>query len=98
MAELPRVVIINPLRDDIQAETEVLSGVGRVEGVPAKNDDEVASKAGDAEAILLWHNMTLTAKGIAGLKKCRIIIRMGVGVDNVDVEAATAYIALHWDT
>lgn len=47
-------------------------------------DDEIAS----ANAIIIWHNMPLTAQGIAKLKCCRAIIRNGVGFDSVDVAAA----------
>lgn len=47
-------------------------------------DDEIAS----ADAIIIWHNMPLTAQGIAKLKNCRAIIRNGVGFDSVDVAAA----------
>ncbi|HBJ83413.1 MAG TPA: C-terminal binding protein [Verrucomicrobiales bacterium] len=47
-------------------------------------DDEIAS----ANAIIIWHNMPLTAQGITKLKNCRAIIRNGVGFDSVDVAAA----------
>ena len=47
-------------------------------------DNEIAS----ANAIIIWHNMPLTAQGIAKLKNCRAIIRNGVGFDSVDIAAA----------
>ncbi len=47
-------------------------------------DDEIAA----AHAIILWHNMPLTAAGIAKLRNCRAIIRNGVGYDSVDIAAA----------
>ena len=47
-------------------------------------DDEIAS----ADAIILWHNMPLTARGISRLENCRAIIRNGVGYDSVDIAAA----------
>ncbi|MBE2286660.1 MAG: C-terminal binding protein [Prosthecobacter sp.] len=47
-------------------------------------DDEIAG----ANAIIIWHNMPLTAQGIAKLKHCRAIIRNGVGFDSVDIAAA----------
>ena len=40
------------------------------------------------DAILVWHRMRITASVIALLEKCRLIVRVGVGYDNVDVEAA----------
>ena len=47
-------------------------------------NDEIAA----ANAIIIWHNMPLTAQGIAKLKNCRAIIRNGVGFDSVDIAAA----------
>lgn len=47
-------------------------------------DDEISS----ADAIIIWHNMPLTAQGIAKLTNCRAIIRNGVGFDSVDIAAA----------
>lgn len=49
-------------------------------------DEEVA----DADAIILWHNLPLTERGIARLKNCLAIIRNGVGYDSVDTAAAMA--------
>jgi phosphoglycerate dehydrogenase-like enzyme len=42
----------------------------------------------EAEAILLWHNIPFRAETLARLKKCRAIIRNGVGFDSVDITAA----------
>jgi D-3-phosphoglycerate dehydrogenase len=47
------------------------------------------SVAADADAILNA-DMKLTAASISSLRRCRIISRFGTGVDNIDVEAATA--------
>jgi phosphoglycerate dehydrogenase-like enzyme len=44
-----------------------------------------------AHAIILWHNLPLTATGIARLTHCRAIIRNGVGYDSVDLTAAQAH-------
>ncbi len=39
------------------------------------------------DAILVWHRMHVTAPTIAKLDRCRLIIRVGVGFDIVDVAA-----------
>jgi D-3-phosphoglycerate dehydrogenase len=36
------------------------------------------------EAVLIWHRMKLDADVIAKLDSCRLIVRVGVGYDNVD--------------
>jgi phosphoglycerate dehydrogenase-like enzyme len=42
----------------------------------------------DSDAIIVWHNAPITAAGIARLRRCRAIIRNGVGFDSVDIDAA----------
>lgn len=42
------------------------------------------------EAILIWHRMKLTRDVVAKLDNCRLIVRVGVGFDNVDGEACRA--------
>lgn len=42
------------------------------------------------DAILVWHRMKISAKVVAKLKRCRLVVRVGVGFDNVDVEALSA--------
>ncbi len=36
------------------------------------------------DAVLVWHRMKLTADVVAKLDRCRLIVRVGVGFDNVD--------------
>lgn len=36
------------------------------------------------DAVLVWHRMKLSADVIAKLDRCRLIVRVGVGFDNVD--------------
>ncbi|MDA0159244.1 C-terminal binding protein [Solirubrobacter ginsenosidimutans] len=44
----------------------------------------------DADGILVGARLRLDAAALAALPRCRAIVRYGVGVDNVDVEAAAA--------
>lgn len=43
----------------------------------------------DCDAILVWHRMKITADIVEKLENCRLIVRVGVGFDNVDVDACT---------
>jgi D-3-phosphoglycerate dehydrogenase len=54
----------------------------------AKSEEEVLALAGEADGILNCY-AKMTARVIAGLKRCRVIARYGIGVDNVDLAAAT---------
>jgi len=51
-------------------------------------EEEVISVAEDADAIINEF-APITSRVIKSLKRCKIIARYGVGVDNIDVEAAT---------
>jgi D-3-phosphoglycerate dehydrogenase / 2-oxoglutarate reductase len=53
-----------------------------------RTEDEVVAAARDADGVIAQY-APLTRRSIAGLPRCRIISRYGIGVDNVDVAAAT---------
>jgi D-3-phosphoglycerate dehydrogenase len=40
------------------------------------------------DAIVVWHELVIDRALIARLKRCRIIVRAGVGFDHIDLEAA----------
>lgn len=42
------------------------------------------------DAVLVWHRMKLDAGVVAKLDNCKLIVRVGVGFDNVDVAACKA--------
>ena len=53
--------------------------------------DEVISIAGDADALLVTYFGPLDEKIFSALKKCKVIVRYGIGTDNIDIDAATRY-------
>lgn len=55
-----------------------------------KSDEEVLEKLQDADVIVV-NMLKLPESIISQLKKCRLIIRHGIGYDNVDVAACTKY-------
>lgn len=42
----------------------------------------------EAVGAMLYHHITLTREDIKKFKSLRIIVRLGTGIDNVDVKAA----------
>ena len=50
---------------------------------------DIAKQCADADAVLL-DLAPMTAEAIAGLKRCKVINRYGVGYENVDLDAATS--------
>jgi D-3-phosphoglycerate dehydrogenase len=54
--------------------------------VQCKTEDEVIASCRDADALLVqW--APITAKVAAALNNCKVIVRYGIGVDNVDLKA-----------
>jgi D-3-phosphoglycerate dehydrogenase len=86
-----KVVIVDHRFPNVELETQVLSKIGVVP-IDAKiqSDEEFLAVAGDADAIIV-RAYPITEKLISKLTKCKVIVRYGVGVENIDVQAATRY-------
>lgn len=84
-----RVVIINAHYPNYETEREILSPFGAtVEHVDAGADPEwIAAAARDADAVMT-RETRIPAGCIQGMTKCKVIVRYGVGVDNIDLAAA----------
>jgi len=57
---------------------------------PELKGDELLAAVADAEGLVIRSGTQVTAEVIAAAEKLRVIGRAGIGVDNVDVAAATA--------
>jgi len=84
-----RVVTTDLLRPTIPEEAILKEAGAALTYGNAKTEAELIELAQDADAIINVY-IPVTAKVIGSLKKCRIIVRRGIGYDNVDVSAATA--------
>src|SRR5574342_620925 len=70
-------------------EREALDPIGaEIVEVPAKTEEEFIAAAKDADAVIA-RNRRITATIIKGLTHCKVIGLGSVGVDTVDVDAAT---------
>ena len=69
-------------QQELGADTHIILGQTRES---AKIPDTAWAAA---DAVIVWHEMTLDASVIAKLVRCKVIVRCGVGFDNVDLEAA----------
>lgn len=82
---------ISPQGDpDSAVERAVIGDHAEVKRYLCESDADIDDEICHASALILWHNMPLSAAGIARLKDCRAIIRNGVGFDSVDIAAARA--------
>ena len=74
---------------DNAIERGILQPAGiEVVALQAKSEAELLEAAGDCDAMMNQY-ARVGAKTIAAMRHCRVIARYGVGVDIVDVEAAT---------
>jgi D-3-phosphoglycerate dehydrogenase len=79
-----------PPGNTLEAERAELERAGAtLEARPCRSEDDIIAAVGDADA-LLNTVVPITARTIAAMSRCQVIVRSGVGVDNVDVAAASA--------
>jgi D-3-phosphoglycerate dehydrogenase len=82
------VVITDCDHDTVDPERAVLDGHDvELRVLQCRTPEEVAAQAGDADALINQY-APITAEVLDALPRCRLVVRYGVGVDNVDVEAA----------
>src|SRR5687768_14922669 len=79
-----RVVVTDFVTDGLAVERRVLDGVAGVESLAALQEQDLFGRVEDADAVMMYHTMALTEQTISRLKNCKLIVRCGVGVDNVD--------------
>ncbi len=88
MSEKFKIVYTDHGFESIEIERGIIkSADGNLTVAQCKTAEEVVEVAADADALLVqW--APVTAEVIARLQQCKVIVRMGIGFDNVDIEAA----------
>lgn len=84
-----KIVITDYRFPDIDKERRAVEAAGGtlVTG-QAVNEEQVAELCRDADGVLNAR-APVTRRAIAAMQRCRIIVRYGIGVDTIDVAAAT---------
>lgn len=83
---LPLVVVTDHLAE-AGVEKPVLDGIAEIRLLQTGDEAVVASHGSDAEILLVYHDICLTAKTLDNMPRCKAVIRCGVGFDNVDLVA-----------
>ena len=83
---MPKVLVADPIAPE---GIEILKTVAEVDVKTGLSKDELAAIIGEYDALAVRSETKVTAEIIAAATKLKIIGRAGVGVDNIDVEAAT---------
>jgi D-3-phosphoglycerate dehydrogenase len=84
-----KVVITDHRFPDVQQERRAVEEAGGTLVVAQVVDEqELAELCKDADGVLTVR-APITKRVIAAMKRCRIIVRYGIGVDSIDIPAAT---------
>lgn len=87
----PLAVITDHDFEDLSAEREVLSPRAiALRAFQCKTEGEILEVAKEADALLVQY-APITESVLSRLERCRVIARYGVGVDSIDLAAATRH-------
>jgi D-3-phosphoglycerate dehydrogenase / 2-oxoglutarate reductase len=86
----PKVVIADYDFGDVAIEQSIVSAAGfELVAAHCKSEDDVIAVASNADAVLTQY-AEIGKRAIQSFTRCKVIARYGIGVDIVDVDAATA--------
>jgi D-3-phosphoglycerate dehydrogenase len=87
---LPRfkAVLTDPRWPDLRCEEELLSSIADLHSFNCQTEEELILNCADADALLVTY-APITRRVIDTLKKCQVISVYAIGLDMVDVQAAT---------
>jgi D-3-phosphoglycerate dehydrogenase/C-terminal binding protein len=84
----PQVIVTDYIVEPLECERRVLAGHADVRALNARSQSELDGRLEEADALMIYHFLRLERAQIEQLKRCRIIVRPGVGYDNIDIDAA----------
>ncbi|WP_248895882.1 C-terminal binding protein [Haloplanus halobius] len=80
------VVFIDHTFDDLDIEREILSDVDLIDG--EATDEPLTDLVAGADAVIVMYE-TVDGDLLDAMPDCQIVSRTGIGIDNVDLDAAT---------
>src|SRR5437016_9880779 len=84
-----KVVLTDYVWESLDVEKKTLEGIADLVPLQTKRSEEFLAQAEDCDALLNTYAGPITADAMARMQKCRIIARYGIGVDTIDLDAAT---------
>src|SRR5271166_5278781 len=86
-----KVAVTDYTFESLDTEKAILEPLGcRVAGRRCKSQDELIDLVGDADVVITQF-APVNAAVIGAMRRARAIVRYGIGVDNVDLDAARAH-------
>jgi D-3-phosphoglycerate dehydrogenase len=87
---MPKVAVTDYTFANLDPERAVLEPLGcRIEAAQCRTAEQLLPLVRDADVVITQF-APLTAAVLAAMTRCRAVVRYGIGVDNVDLEAAAA--------
>jgi D-3-phosphoglycerate dehydrogenase len=83
------VVVTDCDHGDVDRERALLEPRFRLTVADCRTEDDVLAASAGADAVICQY-APITDRVLAGLRRCRVVVRYGVGYDNIDAEAAAA--------
>lgn len=69
-------------------EERILNSIGKIICFNATNECELPNEIANLDAVIVYNKITLTQITINKLLNCKVIVKAGVGFDNIDICAA----------
>ena len=89
MGTKAKVVLTDYVWESLAVERDILGDLAALTPLQSKKPDEFLAEAADCDALLNTYAGPITADVMAKMPKCKIIARYGIGVDTIDLAAAT---------
>ena len=88
MSKSYHVVLTDFIVDALEPERKILGDLAEVTALGTHGEEELAGRVEQADALVVFHEVSITRPTIERLQRCRVIARAGVGYDNVDYRFA----------
>ncbi len=89
MSEKAKVVLTDYVWEALDVEHEILDDLADIVPIQVTDPEQFFPEAADCDALLNTYAGPITAEIMARMPNCRVIARYGIGVDTIDLDAAT---------
>ncbi len=89
MTTKAKVVLTDYVWEALDVEHEILGDLADIVPLQVTDPERFFPEAEDCDALLNTYAGPITAEIMARMPKCRLIARYGIGVDTIDLDAAT---------
>ena len=84
-----KILITDVIKDKALVEKKIFGKKYSIKVCGAKKNSDISEKTlSQADAVLFYDSLQIDKNFINKLKKCKVLVRVGVGLDNVDLQYA----------